>query len=66
AYSRRVVGEALTQTRKALDETGALSELFGGPEGEKRVLLDILDRHRVRLDRLGIEPVDEPPEDPPD
>ena len=60
AYSRRVVGEALTQTRKALTETGALSELFGGPEGEKRVLLDILDRHRIRLDRLGIEPVDEP------
>jgi hypothetical protein len=62
AYSRRVVGEALTQTRKALTETGALSELFGGQEGEKRVLLDILDRHRVRLDRLGIEPVEEPPD----
>ena len=60
AYSRRVVGEALTQTRRALTETGALSELFGGPEGEKRVLLDILDRHRVRLDRLGIEPVEDP------
>lgn len=61
-YSRRVVGEALTQTRKALTETGALSELFGGPAGEKRVLLDILDRHRIRLDRLGIEPVEEPPD----
>ena len=62
AYSRRVVGEALTQTRKAMTETGALSELFGGPEGEKRLLLDILDRHRIRLDRLGIEPVEEPPD----
>ena len=60
AYSRRVVGEALTQTRKAMTETGALSELFGGAEGEKRLLLDILDRHRVRLDRLGIEPVEDP------
>jgi hypothetical protein len=27
------------------------------------VLLDTLDRHRVRLDRLGIEPVDDPLEE---
>jgi hypothetical protein len=60
AYSRRVIGEALTQTRKALNETGALSELLGGPEVEKRLLLEILERHRRRLDRLGIEPVEDP------
>jgi hypothetical protein len=62
AYARRVIGEALTQTRKAINETGALTDLLGGPEGEKRLFLDILDRHRVRLDRLGIEPVDDPSE----
>ena len=60
AYARRVIGEALTQTRKALNETDALSELLGGSEQEKRLLLEVLERHRVRLDRLGIEPVDEP------
>ena len=62
AYSRRVIGEALTQTRRALDETDALRSLLGGPEGEKRLLLDLLGRHRERLDRMGVEPVDEPVE----
>jgi hypothetical protein len=60
AYTRRVIGEALTQTRRALDGTDALRHLLGGEEGEKRLLLDLLGRHRVRLDRMGVEPVDEP------
>lgn len=57
-YARRVIGEALTQTRRALNETEAVRDLLGGEEGEKRLLLDLLDRHRRRLDRLGIEPVE--------
>lgn len=59
AYVRRVAGEALTQTRKALDDNETLREVLGGEEGQKRILLDLLDRHRRRLDRLGIEPVEE-------
>jgi hypothetical protein len=59
AYARRVIGEALTQTRRALDESEALRTILGGEEGEKRLLLDMLDRHRARLDRLGIEPLEE-------
>jgi hypothetical protein len=59
-YSRRVIGEALTQTRRALDGTDALRHLLGGEEGEKRLLLELLGHHRERLDRMGIEPVDEP------
>ena len=62
AYSRRVIGEALTQTRRALDDTDALRSLLGGEEGEKRLLLDLLQRHRVRLDRMGVESIDEPVE----
>jgi hypothetical protein len=58
AYARRVIGEALTQTRRALDETDAVRTLMDGEEGEKRLLLDMLERHRRRLDRLGIEPVE--------
>jgi hypothetical protein len=58
AYARKVIGEALTQTRRALDETEAIRTLLGGPEAEKRLLLDLLQRHRERLDRMGIEPVD--------
>jgi hypothetical protein len=58
AYARRVIGEALTQTRRALDASDAVRSLLGGEEGEKRMLLDVLQRHRERLDRLGIERVD--------
>ena len=61
-YTRRVIGEALTQTRRALDETDALQRLLGGQEGEKRLPLDLLGRHRERLDRMGVEAVDEPVE----
>jgi hypothetical protein len=57
-YARRVIGEAMTQTGRALGATTALRELLGDDEVEKRALLDLLDRHRRRLDRLGIEPVD--------
>lgn len=59
AYARTVVGEALTQTRRALDASEAVSSLLGDSEQQKRILLDLLDRHRRRLDRLGIEPVEE-------
>jgi hypothetical protein len=62
-YARRIVGEALTQTRKALAVTGMLRDLLGGEEGEKRLVLDLLERHRVRLDRLGIDRVDVDPVD---
>jgi len=55
AYSRRISGEALTQTKKALESAAALRELLGGEEGEKRLLLKLLEGHRVRLDRLGID-----------
>ena len=57
-FARRVVGEALTQTRRALNQTGALRTLLGSDEVEKRVLLNLLQRHRERLDRLGIDLVD--------
>lgn len=61
AYSRRIAGEALTHTRRALQETRVLSALMGGAEElEKRMVLDILENHRARLDRLGIEPVEDP------
>jgi hypothetical protein len=54
-YSRRIAGEALTQTSRALDQSTKLRDLLGRGEGEKRLLLDLLDGHRARLDRLGIE-----------
>lgn len=58
AYARRIAGEALTQTRRALQQAAHLREALGGDEGEKRMVLSLLERHRARLDRLGIERVE--------
>lgn len=58
-YSQRIVGEAFTQTARALEGTEGLRTLLGGNEGGKRLVLSMLDRHRQRLDRLGIELIDD-------
>jgi hypothetical protein len=57
-YARRVIGEALTQTGRALEATEGLRTLLGGSEAGKRFVLSLLDRHRQRMDRLGVEPVE--------
>lgn len=57
-YTQRIVGEAVTQTARALEATTGLRALLGGEEGGKRFVLSMLDRHRQRIDRLGIESVD--------
>jgi hypothetical protein len=57
-YTQRVIGEAFTQTARALEKAGGLRLLLGGAEGGKRFILGLLDRHRQRIDRLGIERVD--------
>jgi hypothetical protein len=58
AYTQRIIGEAFTQTGRALEETQGLRTLLGGEEAGKRFILSLLDRHRHRFDRLGIDPVD--------
>jgi hypothetical protein len=58
-YAQLVVGEAFTQTGRALDATQGLRTLLGGDEAGKRFILSLLDRHRQRLDRLGIDPVED-------
>jgi tRNA-(MS[2]IO[6]A)-hydroxylase (MiaE)-like len=63
AYARRIVGEALTQTRRALDEATMVRQLLSRGESEKRLVLDLLDGHRARLDRLGIERLEADPAD---
>jgi hypothetical protein len=57
-YTQRVIGEAFTQTARALEKAAGLRLLLGGAEGGKRFILGLLDRHRQRIDRLGIERVD--------
>jgi hypothetical protein len=58
-YAQRIVGEAFTQTARAIERTEGLRTLLGGDEGGKRLVLTLLERHRQRLDRLGIDPVDD-------
>jgi hypothetical protein len=54
------VGEAFTQTGRALEAVQGLRSLLESDEGTTtRFVIDLLERHRVRLDRLGIEYVDE-------
>src|SRR5262245_9492867 len=57
-FAQVIVGEAFTQTGRALEATVGLRTLLGGEEAGKRFVLSLLDRHRQRLDRLGIDPVD--------
>jgi hypothetical protein len=58
-YAQRIVGEAVTQAARAIEATEGLRGLLGGSDAGKRLVLQILDGHRVRLDRLGIDPVDD-------
>lgn len=57
-YAQRIVGEAFTQTGRALEASEALRTLLGGEDSGKRFVLSLLDAHRQRLDRLGIEAVE--------
>jgi transcription elongation GreA/GreB family factor len=57
AFARRIAGEALTQTTAAMTETFVLSDLLES-DGAKRMILKLLEGHRARLDRLGIERVE--------
>jgi hypothetical protein len=57
-YSQRIVGEAFTQTARAMEATEGMRTLLGGHEAGKRFVLTLLARHRQRLDRLGIELVE--------
>jgi hypothetical protein len=59
-YSRRIMGEAFTQTSRALEQSEGLKALLGhDADGGKQFILTLLERHRQRLDRLGIEPLED-------
>jgi hypothetical protein len=58
AVARTIVGNALGRLREALEASDALAVLVGGPEGVKGLVLEMLGRHRERLERLGLDGVD--------
>jgi hypothetical protein len=45
-YAQRIVGEAVTQTARAIEATEGLRGLLGGSDAGKRLVLQILDGHR--------------------
>lgn len=58
AVTGRVVGEAMNRLRQAVLESDALATVLGGEVAVKDLVLEILARHRERLERLGLDRVD--------
>jgi tRNA-(MS[2]IO[6]A)-hydroxylase (MiaE)-like len=53
-----IVGNALGRLREAIETSDALAVVLGGEELVKDVALELLGRHRERLERLGLDRVD--------
>ena len=58
-YAGAFVGQGLNTLREALLENDALAVLLDGEEGVKEMVLELLGRHRERLERLGLDRIDE-------
>lgn len=58
AVAGSVVGSALTHLREAVLESDALATVLGGEDEVKEMVLEILGRHRERLERLGLDHLD--------
>jgi len=53
-----IVGNALGRLREGIVTSDALAVVLGGEEQVKDVVLELLGRHRERLERLGLDRVD--------
>lgn len=58
SFVRTMVASALNRFRDALLASRSVEQVLGGPEGAKEVVLELLGRHRERLERIGLETVD--------
>ena len=58
AVTGMIVGNALGRLREAIIESDALAVVLGGEEHVKDLVLELLGRHRERLERLGVDRVD--------
>jgi hypothetical protein len=58
AVTGMIVGNALGRLREALLASDALAVVLGGQDEVKELVLEILGRHRERLERLGLDRVD--------
>ena len=58
AVTGAIVGNALGRLREAIITSDALAVVLGGEEQVKDLVLELLGRHRERLERLGLDRVD--------
>jgi len=58
AVTGAIVGNALGGLRDSILTSDALAVVLGGQESVKEVVLELLGRHRERLERLGLDRVD--------
>jgi hypothetical protein len=58
AVTGMIVGNALGRLREALLASDALAIVLGGEEEVKQLVLELLGRHRERLERMGLDRVD--------
>ncbi len=58
AVTGMIVGNALGRLREALLASDALAVVVGGEEAVKDLVLELLGRHRERLERMGLDRVD--------
>jgi len=58
AVAGKIVGEALNRVRDAMFASDSLEVVLGGPDAVKEAVLEILGRHRERLERLGLDRLD--------
>ncbi|MGH2829351.1 MAG: ferritin-like fold-containing protein [Actinomycetota bacterium] len=58
AVARKVVGDALNGVREAMLSSNTLEQVLGGPDALKELVLEVLGRHRERLERLGLDRLD--------
>lgn len=59
SFAGAMVGEALNAFRETIETSDALEVILGGPDGVKALVLELLGRHRERLERLGIDTLDD-------
>jgi hypothetical protein len=58
AVTGAIVGNAMGRLREAILASDALGVVLGGEEQVKDLVLELLGRHRERLERLGLDRVD--------
>jgi tRNA-(MS[2]IO[6]A)-hydroxylase MiaE-like protein len=58
AATAAIVGNALGRLREAILSSDALAVILGGEGHVKELVLELLGRHRERLERLGLDRVD--------